>query len=188
MVSAPEERRNELRGAAKALSREIGAEALRALHREDRRLDILTIVVLWSLIALCFVLLGALPLGLPFLLVLCLQGFALLALGFCAHDLFIHRRVGGERLAPHLANLCLFPLGILGADYEASHRDHHWYLGTARDGESYKEDLDRRIWDLFGEDWAILWTDLTGFSRNVATFGITHFLQIIHEQIGRAHV
>lgn len=45
-----------------------------------------------------------------------------------------------------------------------------------------KADLDRRIWDLFGEDWAILWTDLTGFSRNVATFGITHFLQIIHEQ------
>ena len=42
--------------------------------------------------------------------------------------------------------------------------------------------IDRRIWDLFGEDWAIIFTDLTGFSRRVAEFGIIHFLQIIYEQ------
>jgi adenylate cyclase len=43
-------------------------------------------------------------------------------------------------------------------------------------------ELDRRIWDLFGERWAIMFTDLSGFSRRVAEFGILHFLQIIHEQ------
>jgi class 3 adenylate cyclase len=43
------------------------------------------------------------------------------------------------------------------------------------------EHLDERIWDLFGEDWAILYTELAGFSRHIATLGI-HFLQIIHEQ------
>jgi class 3 adenylate cyclase len=42
-------------------------------------------------------------------------------------------------------------------------------------------DIDRRIWDLFGEDWAVMFTDLAGFSRGVAKFGITHFLQIIYE-------
>jgi class 3 adenylate cyclase len=42
--------------------------------------------------------------------------------------------------------------------------------------------IDQRIWDLFGEDWAIMFTDLSGFSRRVAEFGIVHFLQIIHEQ------
>lgn len=42
--------------------------------------------------------------------------------------------------------------------------------------------LDARIWDLFGEDWAVMFTDLSGFSRQVAQFGILHFLQIIHEQ------
>jgi len=42
--------------------------------------------------------------------------------------------------------------------------------------------IDRRIWDLFGEDWAIMFTDLAGFSRQVAAFGILHFLQIIWEQ------
>ena len=43
-------------------------------------------------------------------------------------------------------------------------------------------EIDRRIWDLFGEEWAIMWTDLSGFSRQAADFGIIHFLQVIHEQ------
>lgn len=42
--------------------------------------------------------------------------------------------------------------------------------------------IDERIWDLFGEKWAVMFTDLSGFSRRVEEFGIIHFLQIIHEQ------
>ncbi len=42
--------------------------------------------------------------------------------------------------------------------------------------------IDQRIWDLFGEEWSIMFTDLAGFSRQVATFGIIHFLQVIYEQ------
>lgn len=41
--------------------------------------------------------------------------------------------------------------------------------------------IDERIWDLFGEVWTVLYTDLAGFSRKVAEFGIIHFLQVIHE-------
>lgn len=44
-----------------------------------------------------------------------------------------------------------------------------------------KEKIDARIWDLFGEDWAVMFTDLSGFSRFVADFGIIHFLQTIYE-------
>jgi len=44
-----------------------------------------------------------------------------------------------------------------------------------------KEAIDRRIWDLFGETWAVMFTDLSGFSRHVARFGIIHFLQVIFE-------
>lgn len=44
-----------------------------------------------------------------------------------------------------------------------------------------KKAIDRRIWRLFGETWAVLYTDLSGFSRNVAEFGIVHFLQTIYE-------
>jgi adenylate cyclase len=42
--------------------------------------------------------------------------------------------------------------------------------------------IDQRIWDLFGEDWAVMFTDLAGFSRQVAEFGIIHFLQVIFEK------
>ena len=49
-----------------------------------------------------------------------------------------------------------------------------------RDGAE-KEEVDRRIWDLFGEEWCIMATDLAGFSRGVAEFGIIHFLQTIFE-------
>jgi adenylate cyclase len=45
-----------------------------------------------------------------------------------------------------------------------------------------RERIDQRIWELFGEDWAVMFTDLAGFSRQVAAFGIIHLLQIIHEQ------
>ena len=44
-----------------------------------------------------------------------------------------------------------------------------------------KEKIDGRIWDLFGEEWCVMFTDLSGFSRNTAKFGIIHFLQTIHE-------
>jgi len=44
-----------------------------------------------------------------------------------------------------------------------------------------KETIDNRIWDLFGEEWCVMFTDLSGFSRGVAKFGIIHFLQTIYE-------
>ena len=44
-----------------------------------------------------------------------------------------------------------------------------------------REAIDARIWETFGEEWCIMATDLSGFSRGVAQFGIIHFLQTIHE-------
>lgn len=44
-----------------------------------------------------------------------------------------------------------------------------------------KKKIDQRIWDLFGEEWCVMFTDLSGFSRNVEKFGIIHFLQTIYE-------
>jgi class 3 adenylate cyclase len=44
-----------------------------------------------------------------------------------------------------------------------------------------KAAVDARIWGVFGETWSVMFTDLSGFSRFVAEFGIIHFLQIIHE-------
>ena len=49
------------------------------------------------------------------------------------------------------------------------------------DPDSDKKNIDKRIWDLFGEKWCIMFTDLSGFSRRVTKFGIIHFLQTIYE-------
>ena len=58
-----------------------------------------------------------------------------------------------------------------------------WHLIAQRaEADADVDAIDRRIWDLFGERWAIMFTDLSGFSRSTAKFGITHFLQIIFEK------
>lgn len=49
--------------------------------------------------------------------------------------------------------------------------------------ETDTAEIDKRIWDLFGEKWAVMFTDLSGFSRKVSNFGIIHFLQLIHESM-----
>lgn len=42
------------------------------------------------------------------------------------------------------------------------------------------EDVDRRIWGKYGDEGAVMFTDLAGFTRRSAELGITHFLQIIY--------
>jgi len=54
-------------------------------------------------------------------------------------------------------------------------------IGERLESGADRAAIDRRIWDLFGERWAIMYTDLSGFSRRVAEFGVIHFLQTIHE-------
>lgn len=46
---------------------------------------------------------------------------------------------------------------------------------------SNKQEIDQRIWDLFGEKWAVMLTDLAGFSKGSEKWGIVHFLQTILE-------
>ena len=53
-------------------------------------------------------------------------------------------------------------------------------LGFKDEPEKQKV-IDQRIWDLFGEQWCIMFTDLSGFSKNAERFGIIHFLQTIKE-------
>jgi class 3 adenylate cyclase len=49
--------------------------------------------------------------------------------------------------------------------------------------------IDEEIWSRYGELHAIMFTDLSGFSRGVEKFGIMHFLQIIYEsEVLFAHV
>lgn len=56
-----------------------------------------------------------------------------------------------------------------------------WRLIEERSAPGADTDaIDESIWRLFGEDWAVVFTDLVGFSRKTEQFGIIHFLQVIH--------
>lgn len=44
-----------------------------------------------------------------------------------------------------------------------------------------REAIDAQLWDVCGEEWCIMATDLSGFSRGVAELGIVHCLQTIYE-------
>ena len=74
-------------------------------------------------------------------------------------------------------------MGVSDQDLKGS-ESRLWHLieQRLRAGADKTKEIDQRIWDLFGEDWAVMFTDLSGFSRQVEAFGIIHFLQIIHEQ------
>jgi adenylate cyclase len=56
-----------------------------------------------------------------------------------------------------------------------------WRLIAARGSTADRTAIDRTIWDRFGGEWAVMATDLAGFSRRVARYGILHFLQTIFE-------
>lgn len=60
---------------------------------------------------------------------------------------------------------------------------HLWELiaRRGRPGED-KAAVEAEIWATFGAEAAVMFTDLSGFSRRVAEFGILHFLQVIHDQ------
>lgn len=57
-----------------------------------------------------------------------------------------------------------------------------WELIEQRIAGGNHDAIDAEIWQRFGGEWAVMLTDLAGFSRQVARFGIIHFLQTIHQQ------
>ena len=65
--------------------------------------------------------------------------------------------------------------------YSASEERLQKLIAARLEPASDREAIDQHIWDLFGEEWCVMFTDLAGFSRKVAEFGIIHFLQTIHE-------
>jgi fatty acid desaturase len=137
-VSAP----CELNAVRAAIKNRLGTPALKNLHRENRVLDGLGVLACWGSVAALFVLLARLPLGPTWLFCFVAQGFGLQCLGLLSHDAFIHRRIWGDRGSWAGAIVSSFPVLLSPTRYLIVHRDHHAYLGTAKDTETYKENLD----------------------------------------------
>jgi len=75
-----------------------------------------------------------------------------------------------------------FPSGR-GVTLSASRQRLEKLIEERAQPDANKDAIDRRIWNLLGAKRAVMFTDLSGFSRNVAEFGIVHFLHTIYNSI-----
>lgn len=122
----------------------LGRDAIADLHQKRPLLDTLAVIVSVSLFLLNAAALATLPFGALWLFCFVLQGFLLQLLGLVSHDLFVHRRVWGAT-GSWLASIVLtLPRLSLATGYEQAHLAHHRWIGTERDTEAYKQQLDTR--------------------------------------------
>lgn len=69
---------------------------------------------------------------------------------------------------------------IFNSSHPALERLRYYISERIKPGAD-KDEIDKRISEMFVEKAVIMFTDLSGFSRGVEEFGIIHFLQIIFE-------
>lgn len=122
----------------------LGTEQIKALHQQSAALDLAALVSIITLFSLSTAVLVLQAPGFVWLLFLVVQGFAFQLAGLISHDLFVHRRVGGERWAAWGARLLTIPRLSLPLGYEKAHLAHHRHLGSSNDTENYKQQLDSR--------------------------------------------
>jgi fatty acid desaturase len=122
----------------------LGAERIKALHQQDWRLDALAVVLVVAVAIINGALLWTQSPGLYTPFGLLVQGWLFQIAGLISHDLFVHRRVGGEWLSRLGSALLTLPRLSLPVGYETAHLAHHRYLGSQRDTENYKQALDTR--------------------------------------------
>jgi fatty acid desaturase len=124
------------------VKKQLGAGVLKELHRENRYLDAAGVAACLGAMAGFLVLLARLPFGFAWLLCFAGQGFALQASVMLSHDAFIHRRIWGDRGSWIGAMVLSFPVLLRPASYAIFHADHHAYIGTEKDTETFKQNLD----------------------------------------------
>jgi len=75
-----------------------------------------------------------------------------------------------------------FPSGR-GVTLSASRQRRERLIEERAQPNANKDAIDKRIWNLLGAKRAVMFTDLSGFSRDVAKFGPVHFLHTIYASI-----
>lgn len=86
------------------------------------------------------------------------QGIVLQLFGLVNHEFFVHRKVGG-RFSYWLSVLFTVPIQLSSTRYADAHWAHHEFVGTGKDAEAYKTDIDTRFKKLLfttviGTKWA----------------------------------
>jgi fatty acid desaturase len=123
----------------------LGAERLAALHRRSVPLDVCTLIAVpglcIGLVLVCALSSSPVAVGLAVIS----QGYVLQWFGLINHEFFVHRHVGGTGATRLLAQLYTTPIFLSFTWYSDAHKAHHRFIGTDRDSEQYKKDIDTRL-------------------------------------------
>ena len=122
----------------------LGAERIKDLHQQDWRVDVLAGVLVLAVAIINGALLWSRSPDLYTPFGLLIQGWLFQIAGLISHDLFVHRRVGGEHLSQLGSLMLTLPRLSLPVGYESAHLSHHRHLGSQRDTENYKQAIDTR--------------------------------------------
>lgn len=124
------------------IKKQLGGHVLKSLHTENWILDLIGVLMCLGSFTMFFILLSKLPFGIMWLLCFIAQGFALQGLGLLAHDAFVHRKIWGDRGSWIGSIIFFYPTFLRPTWYVILHTNHHAYLGTDKDTEAYKQNLD----------------------------------------------
>jgi fatty acid desaturase len=120
----------------------LGPEGIAALHRRSVPLDICTLIAVpclcIGLVLVCASSSNPVVVGLAMIA----QGYVLQWFGLINHEFFVHRRVGGIRATRLLGLIFTTPILLSFTRYSDAHKVHHKFIGTERDSEQYKQDID----------------------------------------------
>lgn len=124
----------------------LGADVVRALHRDHPGRDAAATVVPPLALLAGFIALGRADLPWPAVVVLVtLNGWLFTIIGLVAHDVSVHRMRWG-RTGSWLHNAFAWGLMLMpGTAYAKAHTRHHAKLGTPDDTEAYKMELNTRL-------------------------------------------
>ena len=128
----------------KELLARFGGAAILMLHRPSRILDMTALLGSFGVFCALVVAIGAMPSGFVWLTCIGLQGLTLTLMGLVNHDLFVHRKVLGDRGSWIGSILFTVPLPMSPTGYDHAHLLHHRFVGTDRDTEIYKQDLNTK--------------------------------------------
>jgi len=131
---------------AREIKSYIGEQEYKRMHQSNRFYDVfavsITIIVFFSLI---FVI-GAVETVWQKAFLIVIQGFFIQTMAFISHDIFVHRRLGKDKLLSWVACMILTMARFsVPTGYKQAHLKHHRYLGGKQDTEKYKQHLDTRF-------------------------------------------
>lgn len=163
-----------LRAAQKAVLASLDPQVMKAFHRQNPLFDALSLALVAAAFLGLMLFLGSQEIGILWIAALLAQGLVLMNFGLLNHDLFVHRKLGGD--AGWVMSLVLtLPIWIDNVGYTEAHRRHHRWIGTEDDGEGYKQDLDTR-WKklLFCTFIGVLRAPRGGFGREPRQYFAVH--------------